>query len=165
MPQGASPLPRNHHHRIDLALFASTTAGADHQDVVAEVETATAPATMPPQPLDTPGLMPQPSSQSHRELSSTTSTSTDIGSSSPMEAASTGHVGRKNNMSKEERRRKLESDPWVEEVEPKRIKCLGCREWKVTDQRSEYFDGLWIKHRNKCREIMRLTGAQIPKVL
>lgn len=71
---------------------------------------------------------------------------------------------RKNVMDTEERRRRLEADPWTLEVLPKLVKCRGCLRWIKLDQRSMYYGGLWNKHRDHCRCIRQIKGEQIPKV-
>ncbi|KAG5635678.1 hypothetical protein H0H81_010436 [Sphagnurus paluster] len=63
----------------------------------------------------------------------------------------------------EERRRRLEADPWCARVLPQRVVCKGCRKWISLDQRSEYYPGLWEKHRDLCRAIKMLKGQPIPK--
>ncbi|KAG6874796.1 hypothetical protein C0993_012156 [Termitomyces sp. T159_Od127] len=86
-------------------------------------------------------------------------------SGSPFEVSMYEHVRmrRKNVMDTEERRRRLEGDPWALEVLPKLVKCRGCLRWIKLDQRSMYYGGLWNKHRDHCRCIKRMKGEQIPK--
>ncbi|KAF5379845.1 hypothetical protein D9615_005829 [Tricholomella constricta] len=68
---------------------------------------------------------------------------------------------RRNMMNVDERRQLLESDAWCARVEPKRVLCLGCKRWLKLDQRSLYFSGLWLKHRDKCAAIKRLKGEAV----
>ncbi|KAF8064459.1 hypothetical protein FPV67DRAFT_223711 [Lyophyllum atratum] len=70
---------------------------------------------------------------------------------------------RKNMMDVEQRRQVLVADAWTQEVEAKQVRCRGCTRWIKLDQRSEYYPGLWDKHRDLCRAIKRMKGEHIPK--
>lgn len=59
-----------------------------------------------------------------------------------------------------ERKAILEADPCGRDVTPKTIICNGCDKRIQLDRRSDYYPGLWVKHRDKC-----LAKAQLlPKV-
>lgn len=56
-----------------------------------------------------------------------------------------------------ERKAILEADPFGREVTPKTIVCNGCDKRIQLDRRSDYYPGLWVKHRDKC-----LTKPHVP---
>ena len=55
-----------------------------------------------------------------------------------------------------ERKALLEADPYAYKVRVHWIRCRGCDKDISLDKRSEYYPGLWIKHRRKCKEITKL---------
>lgn len=54
---------------------------------------------------------------------------------------------------KDLRRVALEGDRWIAELHPRKVKCGGCFEWKQLDNRNDYYRGLWVKHKGRCKLI------------
>lgn len=67
---------------------------------------------------------------------------------------------KKNVMDKGSRRQLIESDPWARNTTSKSVECKGCGRTIKLDKRSDYYPGLWHKHRNKCPAIHRLESAE-----
>ncbi|KAF9457798.1 hypothetical protein BDZ94DRAFT_1272231 [Collybia nuda] len=60
---------------------------------------------------------------------------------------------KKNVMDKWARKRLIEEDTWATNATPKSVDCKGCGKTIKLDKRSDYYPGLWIKHRSKCAVI------------
>ncbi|KAG5649508.1 hypothetical protein H0H81_003392, partial [Sphagnurus paluster] len=126
-------------------------------------------APVPP-PQSAPGAKSMPQSPTPLRLPTSFSVATQGDDSEMVEGALTaesdieeGLSRRKHVTDPEERRRRLEADPWCAGVQPRCVMCKGCRKWISLDQRSEYYPGLWEKHRDLCRAIKMLKGEAIPK--
>lgn len=63
----------------------------------------------------------------------------------------------------EERKRLLETDPWIVDgtVEPKTVLCKGCMVVKRLDKRNDYYPDNFVKHRKRCREIRRALKDRV----
>ncbi|KAF9457572.1 hypothetical protein BDZ94DRAFT_200101 [Collybia nuda] len=59
-----------------------------------------------------------------------------------------------------ERKMLLEADEWGREATAKSIVCQGCDKRIRLDKRNDYYPGLWTKHRDKCKEIIRLKDKE-----
>lgn len=66
---------------------------------------------------------------------------------------------KKNVMDKGARRQLIESDSWARNATAKSVECRGCGRTIKLDKRSDYYPGLWHKHRNKCPAIRRMEDA------
>ncbi|KAF9458535.1 hypothetical protein BDZ94DRAFT_101065 [Collybia nuda] len=78
------------------------------------------------------------------------------------------HKRRKKNVMDEKTRRLLiERDSWGRNATSKSVECRGCGKTIKLDKRSQYYPGLWHKHRNKCPEIQRLAaqGGKVTNAL
>ncbi|KAG5642376.1 hypothetical protein DXG03_002951 [Asterophora parasitica] len=122
-------------------------------------------SNIPPQPLIRAGSMP-PATTTPPDIAHSISATT--GGPPPASSSAVNNVGpgatrRTNITSKEERRRLLVEDEWADDVQPTSVKCRGCMKTVCLDGRSEYYPGLWHKHRGKCPQILQQTGKEIPK--
>lgn len=63
-----------------------------------------------------------------------------------------------------ERKALLEADPYAYKVRVHWVRCRGCDNDISLDKRSEYYPGLWIKHRRKCKEIAKLREKESESV-
>ena len=63
-----------------------------------------------------------------------------------------------------ERKALLEADPYACKVRVHWVRCFGCDNDISLDKRSEYYPGLWIKHRRKCKEIAKLREKEIESI-
>jgi len=63
-----------------------------------------------------------------------------------------------------ERKALLEADPYAYKVRVHWVRCVGCDNDISLDKRSEYYPGLWIKHRRKCKEIAKLREKESESV-
>ncbi|KAG2094282.1 hypothetical protein BD769DRAFT_1519205 [Suillus cothurnatus] len=61
----------------------------------------------------------------------------------------------------DQRIQELENDEYTEDVQPTSVKCRGCQKAISLDKRSRYYPGLWIKHRGKCRGILKLEEQRL----
>ncbi|KAJ7624330.1 hypothetical protein DFH06DRAFT_1446058 [Mycena polygramma] len=61
---------------------------------------------------------------------------------------------------KAQRRAILEADYWADSVTPHSVVCRGCEKTIQMDARNEYYPGLWLKHRDKRCEGVKLWRAQ-----
>ncbi|KIK47426.1 hypothetical protein CY34DRAFT_799378 [Suillus luteus UH-Slu-Lm8-n1] len=62
----------------------------------------------------------------------------------------------KRNRNEGERKEYLENDEYTDDVRPKSVKCRGCGGVICLDNRYRYYPGLWDRHRDLCRGILRL---------
>ncbi|KAG1899416.1 uncharacterized protein F5891DRAFT_917965, partial [Suillus fuscotomentosus] len=62
----------------------------------------------------------------------------------------------KRRQKEDERKEDLENDEYTDDVQPTSVRCCGCSKIICLDKRSRYYPGLWIKHRGKCRGILKL---------
>jgi hypothetical protein len=63
---------------------------------------------------------------------------------------------RKQHKKEFQRKQELEDDEYAVDVKPKSVKCRGCQRSLKLDKRSRYYPGLWLKHRKKCRDILKM---------
>lgn len=63
-------------------------------------------------------------------------------------------------MDEETRRWLIERDSWGRNATSKSVECRGCEKTIKLDKRSQYYPGLWLKHRDKCPDIRRLEARQ-----
>jgi hypothetical protein len=63
---------------------------------------------------------------------------------------------RKKHKKEHQRKQELEADEYTEDVKPKSVKCRGCQRPLKLDKRSRYYPGLWLKHKKKCRGILKM---------
>jgi hypothetical protein len=68
--------------------------------------------------------------------------------------------GSKRRKKENQRIQELENDEYTEDVQPTSVKCRGCQKAISLDKRSRYYPGLWVKHRGKCRGILKLEVSQ-----
>ncbi|KAJ7610163.1 hypothetical protein FB45DRAFT_942858 [Roridomyces roridus] len=78
----------------------------------------------------------------------------------PRTPAASSHE-KKGSRTPEERISGFATDVWVGRFEAKRVICRGCGKTVKLDQRSDYYDGLWIKHRQRCRKIKAGVRLQV----
>ena len=57
------------------------------------------------------------------------------------------------------RKQDLEEDEWIAEVEEKRVKCKGCREWQKLSKLYSKIN--WENHKKTCAQI---TGVEQKRV-
>jgi hypothetical protein len=62
----------------------------------------------------------------------------------------------KRNRNEGERKEYLENDEYADDIRPKSVKCRGCGGVICLDNRYKYYPGLWDRHRDICRSILRL---------
>ncbi|KAJ7702775.1 hypothetical protein B0H17DRAFT_1042978 [Mycena rosella] len=62
---------------------------------------------------------------------------------------------KKSCLSDAERKAGLEDDPWTLAVRPTNVICRGCSRQIQLDKRSQYYPGLWLKHRDRCGGVKR----------
>jgi hypothetical protein len=62
----------------------------------------------------------------------------------------------KRRQTEDERKETLEIDEYTDHVQPTSVRCRGCDKVICLDKRSRYYPGLWVKHRGKCRGILKL---------
>ncbi|KAJ7470224.1 hypothetical protein B0H11DRAFT_2434417 [Mycena galericulata] len=75
-------------------------------------------------------------------------------------SAATTSKAKKTAHSAAERKFILEKDPWTGLVDKKRVVCRGCGRTIKLDARSDYYPGLWEKHRMRCQDIR--NGKALP---
>ncbi|KAF9457615.1 hypothetical protein BDZ94DRAFT_1272695 [Collybia nuda] len=76
-------------------------------------------------------------------------------------AVGPSRIRKKNVMDKGTRRQLIERDAWANNATPKSVECKGCGRTIKLDKRSDYYPGLWHKHRNKCPAIRRVENSRI----
>ncbi|KAG1872068.1 hypothetical protein C8R48DRAFT_696668 [Suillus tomentosus] len=67
----------------------------------------------------------------------------------------------KRRQTEDERKEDLENDEYTDDVQPTSVRCRGCSKIICLDKRSRYYPGLWIKHRGKCRGILKLENDKL----
>ncbi|KAF8991890.1 hypothetical protein BDQ17DRAFT_1546701 [Cyathus striatus] len=67
---------------------------------------------------------------------------------------------KKNMMDVNARKKMLEEDVWAGDVTRTSVRCLGCGQIRKLDRRSDYYPGLWLKHRSKCKKIIEKEKAR-----
>ncbi|KAG2032558.1 hypothetical protein BDR03DRAFT_747402 [Suillus americanus] len=65
-------------------------------------------------------------------------------------------AGGRKRRKEDKRKQELENDEYTEDVQPTSVRCRGCQKAISLDKRSRYYPGLWVKHRGKCRGILKL---------
>jgi hypothetical protein len=64
----------------------------------------------------------------------------------------------------EERKAILENDVYTSGVGVHQVTCRGCGRTIKTDRRSTYYPGLWEKHRERCRGVVKMEDEKGRKV-
>lgn len=60
----------------------------------------------------------------------------------------------------EQRKMELEQDEYAKNITKKSVVCGGCRREISLDKRSDYYPGLWLKHKRKCPIIEKLEVSR-----
>ncbi|KAJ7289757.1 hypothetical protein C8J57DRAFT_1706460 [Mycena rebaudengoi] len=60
----------------------------------------------------------------------------------------------------EERKAILENDVYTSSVDVHQVTCRGCGRTIKTDRRSTYYPGLWEKHRERCRGVVKMEDEK-----
>ena len=62
-----------------------------------------------------------------------------------------------------QRKQDLEEDEWIAEVEEKRVKCKGCREWWKLSKLYSKIN--WENHKKTCAQIMGVEQKQVANTI
>ncbi|KIK49246.1 hypothetical protein CY34DRAFT_7553 [Suillus luteus UH-Slu-Lm8-n1] len=57
-----------------------------------------------------------------------------------------------------QRKQELDNDEYTEDVKPRSVKCRGCQQTLKLEKQSRYHPGLWLKHREKYRGILKMEA-------
>ncbi|KAJ7610211.1 hypothetical protein FB45DRAFT_1066377 [Roridomyces roridus] len=100
-------------------------------------------------------------SSSPSSSTSLTEDSIDLSTSSKATSSSTPtERTKKTARTQNERIAGFRKDEWVGLFDAKRVLCRGCGHTIKLDKRSDYYDGLWIKHCGRCAKVQE--GCRIP---
>ncbi|KAJ7260635.1 hypothetical protein C8J57DRAFT_1514568 [Mycena rebaudengoi] len=119
-------------------------------------------STRSPSPIPKPKEKTRATTKAGKRRSSdkTTSGRSGKGKAKPPPPPPRAKKQKKTAHTEEERKVILESDPWTLEIDVHKVRCGGCKQVIKTDRRSTYYPGLWLKHRDRCREVMRMEHEQ-----
>lgn len=111
-------------------------------------------ARTPTSPPDTEIALPLVAPEQH---SSSNSVAESVGSQNN-HCISTGCERKRRTL--EQRKLELEQDEYAENITTKSVICGGCHKEISLDKRSDYYPGLWLKHRRKCPRIEKLEVSK-----